>query len=144
MQPEKAPTNQCVLVPIFQHSVSCQFSRSSPFFAFIRCNCHTCQKQWTSILVVFLLITTSSSLSHSCDQVCGHRLVSVLASATAIVSLRHEVIYRIPVFFPRANTLAPFVTFQVPLTNSSACPSSSSCPTKIRFLLRSRICPTTC
>ena len=59
-----------------------------------------------------------------------HRLVSVLTSATAIVSLRLEVIYRVPVFFARANTLTPFVTFQVPPTNSIACPSSSSCPTK--------------
>ena len=59
-----------------------------------------------------------------------HRLVSVLASATIIVSLGLEVIYRVPVFFPQANTLAPFVTFQVPPTNSIACPSSSSCPQK--------------
>ena len=71
-----------------------------------------------------------------------HRLVLVLASTTTIMSLRHEVIYRVLVFFSWANTLAPFVTFQVPLTNSIACPSSSSCPTEIRFLPRSRICRT--
>ena len=71
-----------------------------------------------------------------------HKLVLVLASATAIVSLRLEDIYRVPVFFPRANTLAHFVTFQVPPTNSIACPLSSSCPTEIRFLLRSGICQT--
>ena len=71
-----------------------------------------------------------------------HRLVSVLASAIAIVSLGLEVIYRVPVFFPRANTLAPFVTFQVPPTNSIACPSSSSYLTEIKFLLSSGICRT--
>ena len=38
--------------------------------------------------------------------------------------------------------MAPFVTFQVLPTNSIACPLSSSCPTEIRFLLRSRICRT--
>ena len=71
-----------------------------------------------------------------------HRLVSVLTLATAIVFLGLEVIYIVLVFFPRANTLAPFVTFQVPPTTSIVCLSSSSYPTEIRFLLRSGICRT--
>ena len=71
-----------------------------------------------------------------------HRLVLVLVSAIAIVSLGLEVIYRVLVFFPRANTLTPFVTFQVPPTSSIACPSSSSYPTEIKFLLMSGICQT--
>ena len=71
-----------------------------------------------------------------------HRLVSALASTIAIVSFGLEVIYRVSIFFLQANNLTPFVTFQVPPTNNIACPSSSSCPTKIRFLLKSGICQT--
>ena len=140
MQLEKAPTNQCVLTPIFQPLVSCQFSRSSSFSVFLRCNFHTCQNQWTSILVIFLLTTASSSLSHSCDQVCGVIGLYQYLLQQLQLSLGLEVIYRVPVFFPPANTLAPFLTFQVPPTNSIACPSLSSCPIEIRFLLKSGIC----
>ena len=71
-----------------------------------------------------------------------YKLALIPASATVIVSLELEVIYKVPVFFPWANTMAPFVTFQVPPTNSIACPSSLSCPTKIKFLIKSRICQT--
>ena len=142
MQPEKAPTNQCVLTPIFQPSVSCQFSRSSHFSAFIRCNFHTCQNQWTSILVVFLLTAASSSLSHSYDQVCGAiGLYQYLHQQLQLYLLDLRSYIKVPVFFPRANTLAPFVTFQVPPTNNIACPSSSSCPI-ILHALRSGICQT--
>ena len=77
-----------------------------------------------------------------CPSLWCHKLVSILASAIAIVSLGFEVIYRVPVFFPRPNTLTPFVTFQVPPTNSIACPSSSSYPIEIRFLFRLGICQT--
>ena len=143
MQPEKAPTNQCVLTPIFQPSVSCQFSRSLLFSTFLRCNFHTCQNQWTSILVVFLLTAASSSLSHSYDQVCGAiGLYQYLHQQLQLYLLDLRSYIKVPVFFPRANTLAPFVTFQVPPTNNIACPSSSSYSTEIRFLLRSGICRT--
>ena len=112
MQPEKAPTNQCVLTLIFQPSVSCQFSKSSPFFYFPKMQLSHLSKSTdfnfgsfsfdSSIFIHFSLMWPSLQC---------HRLVSVLALATAIVPLGLEVIYRVPILFPRANTLAHFVTF---------------------------------
>lgn len=144
MQQEKASINQCILTLIFQHSRLCQFSKNSHFSAFPKHIFHMLKSIELSYGIIPFGTSIFIHFSLMWPSLRYHRLASMPAIAIATASLGLEVIYKTKYqfCFPQDSTKTPFITFRVPPTKSIAYTSSSSYPTKIRFLFRLGICRT--